>query len=52
MDPNTLIGLVIVVVAVTTICCLVFWSYRTIERIADKRLQSVRDIVRDLNDER
>ena len=50
MDRDSLIGCVIVVVALSAISYLVLWSRRMIDRIARKRLSSVRDILEDLHD--
>ncbi len=48
MDFDTIVGVVLVAVAVIANICLVFWSRRAINRIADRKLNSARDIVRDL----
>lgn len=50
MDRDSLLGCIIVVVALISITYLVFWSRNTIERIARKRLSSVREILEDLHD--
>ena len=52
MDRNVFIGTLVSVVALGTICGLVLISIRKINRIANKRLKSVRDIVRGLNHDR
>jgi len=51
MDRDSLLGCIIVVVALSSITYLVLWSRRTIERIARKRLSSVREILEDLRDD-
>jgi hypothetical protein len=48
MDGDTILGLVLVVLALLAIGGLVAWSRWTINRIADKKLESARDIIRDL----
>ena len=50
MDFETIAGVAIIVVAVAINLYLVLWSRRAINRIADKELNSARDIVRDLRD--
>ncbi len=52
MDPNVVVGSVIVCVALVANIILVCVSKKTIDRVASKRLHSVRDIVREMNNER
>ena len=47
MDIDTLIGIILVVCALSAITLLVLWSRRTINRIADKNLRSLREIMKD-----
>jgi len=48
MDFNTVLGVVLVVAALAAISGLVWWSRWSINRIADKKLESARDIIREL----
>ncbi len=48
MDLNAVIGVIVMVGALLTISGLVWWSRWSINRIADKKLESARDIIRDL----
>jgi hypothetical protein len=48
MDFDTVVGVILVVASLVAIGALVCWSRRTINRIADKKLESARDIIRDL----
>ncbi len=48
MDSHTVVGIIVVVVALSAIAGLVAWSRWSINRIADKKLESARDIVREL----
>ncbi len=48
MDFEAVIGCTIVAAALAILVTLVIWSRRTINRIAESDLKSVRDIVRDL----
>lgn len=51
MDKDTLdvwIGLVVIAVALGVLTVLVFWSRRTIERIARSKSRSAREITKDL----
>ena len=47
MDTETVVGIVIVVLALITVVVLVAWSRWAINRIADRDLKSVRDIIKD-----
>jgi len=49
MDPDVVIGGVVVVTALALLVGLALWSRRIIERIADKKLGAMRDIMRDMN---
>lgn len=51
MDKNTIIGVVVILLALSTLTYLFLWSKRIIDRIADKQLGSIRDILKDLSDE-
>lgn len=49
MEFDALAGILIVVVALVAITALVAWSRMSIERIARKKLRTVRDIVKEFN---
>ncbi len=51
MDKNTIIGIVVILLALSVLTYLLLWSKRIIDRIADKQLGSIRDILKDLSDE-
>ena len=42
------IGLIIIIVGLVLLTVLVFWSRRVINRIAEKRYDSLRDILKDV----
>jgi hypothetical protein len=46
---DIVLGLLLTALALGFITVLVLWSRRTIERIADTRLSSAREIVRELS---
>ena len=48
MTPEIAIGCTVLVAALAVVGSLAVWSCRTIERIADKQLQSAREIVQEL----
>ena len=48
MDFDTIMGVMLVVMALLGISALVWWSRWSINRIANKKLESARDIIRDL----
>ena len=52
MDRDTLdlwVGLVVIATALSLLTVLVFWSRRTIERIARTKSRSAREITKDLS---
>jgi hypothetical protein len=51
MSPNQILGIIITIAAVLLLSYLVFWSRRAIDRIADKRLGTIREILKDLDNE-
>ncbi|MBC8180295.1 hypothetical protein H8E88_04140 [candidate division KSB1 bacterium] len=48
MDLNILIGIIIVFLAYIFLLYLVLWSRKTIEHISDLKVNSLRDIIREL----
>ena len=52
MDVNGIVGWIIIAIALIFITYLVIWSRKTIERIADKKFRSIREIVKDLQNGR
>ena len=52
MDMNVLIGCVVTFVALTLIAALVFWSRRTINRIAKNGFRTARQTLKELNGDR
>jgi hypothetical protein len=47
MDRDIILGIIIIVCGLCFISYLIFWSRRTINRIANKRLSSIREIVKE-----
>ena len=47
MDGDTLIGVILVAIAIVLTSSLVIWSRSSIEKISRKRGQSVRQILRE-----
>ena len=52
MDMDGIFGWIIIAVALIFVTYLVVWSRTTINRIANKKLRSIREIVKDLNNGR
>ena len=52
MDKDGMLGWFIIGSALSCITYLVFWSRRMIDRIANKKLHSAREILRDQHDGR
>ena len=52
MDVDIIMGLLIISLALIFITYIVFWSRRTIDLIADKKLRSVREIIKELHNGR
>ena len=50
MDIDLTVGCILIVSALATLIGLVAWSHRIINRIAERKLESARDIMRDLSD--
>ena len=51
MTPDILIGCIVLITALAVIAAMALWSRRTVEKIADKQLQSAREIVQALGGE-
>ena len=51
MEIDAVLGIIITALALGFITYLTFWSKVTIERIDKKNLGSVREILKDLNDD-
>lgn len=51
MERNAIIGMALIAGALLALTYLVFWSRRTIGRIARGNSRSARAILKDLNDE-
>ncbi|MGA1791385.1 MAG: hypothetical protein ACMUIM_07860 [bacterium] len=51
MERNAIIGSILVLGALAFITYMTFWSNRIIERIAKKKLHSVRQILKDIQDD-
>lgn len=49
MDRDIILGIIIIVGGLCFISYLIFWSRRTIDRIASKRLSSIREIVKEFH---
>ena len=49
MSTEAIVGCVLIALALGTITCLVLWSRRTINRIAESKAHSAREIIRDLH---
>ncbi len=52
MTGTAFLGTLMAFTALAAICVLAWWSFRTINRISRKHLQTVRDIVRELSNGR
>ncbi len=52
VDLDTVLGVVLVLAALCAIGGLVWWSRWSIDRIADRKLGSARDIIRDFSNGR
>jgi len=52
VEADAVLGCVVLVAALGVMSGLVIWSRIAIDRIAEKKQKSVRDIVRGLGDER
>ena len=50
MDKDIIIGTTIIILGLSFLTYLVWWSKRTIELIANKRLASAREITKELKD--
>ena len=48
MDGDTILGVLIITIGLGGLTYLVLWSRKTIERIAAKKLRTVREIVKEL----
>ena len=48
MTPDIIIGCIVLVVALAVNAALALWGRSTIEKIADRKLGSARDIVQEL----
>ncbi|MGD2294715.1 MAG: hypothetical protein PVF22_02645 [Candidatus Aminicenantes bacterium] len=49
MSKNLIIGSILIFVSLGFILYIVLWSRKTIEKIRRKKLQSAREIIRDIN---
>ena len=47
MDRDIILGIIVIVGGLCFISYLNFWSRRTIDRIARKRLSSIREIIKE-----
>ena len=52
MDADSIVGWTIIAAALGFITYLLVWSRSMIERIANKRLRSIREIMKDLHNDR
>jgi len=52
MHGDAVLGVILIIAALAAITGLVVWSRWSINRIADKKLESARDIIRDLRNVR
>ena len=50
MDKDIIIGVAIIILGLSFLIYLVWWSKRTIELIAKKRLASAREITKELTE--
>jgi len=51
MDPNVVIGTVLILAALAAMVYLTVWSRRSIDRIAENRNRSAREIIKDRGNE-
>ncbi len=51
MERDQIIGITIIILSLALLGYLVLWSRRIIDRIAERRLGTIREILRDLSDE-
>ena len=52
MDWDTILGIIILILGLGLLTYLVIWSRNTINSIANKKLNSIREIIRELHNGR
>jgi len=52
MDNDIILGVFIIITGLSLLTYLVFWSQKTIEKISQKNLKSLREILKEINHDR
>jgi hypothetical protein len=52
MSFDAIVGTIVIIIGLVFLTVLVIWSRRTIDLIAAKKLRSLREILKELNNER